>query len=256
MRIDEIGHKYGKYTVISLAYTSSNYKPYWLCRCACGREKIIYGWKLRNNLFTDCHCGNKIDISKDGHEGEDYGNWHIIGFSHYSGKKYYYNCVCKCGTNRQVDIDSLLRGTSKSCGCVSGYKISDYIKVKKKKPYTEAAMLAVFSSYIKNASKKGNIFSLTVDEFKNIINQNCYYCGVSPSTHKKLVRMGKVYDSFVYNGIDRINNSVGYIMDNVVPCCETCNKMKRHYSLDFFLKHINAIHNNLNYKKIWDSISA
>jgi len=33
----------------------------------------------------------------------------------------------------------------------------------------------------------------------------CYYCG---------------YPS---NGVDRIDNSIGHIMTNCIPCCHTCN---------------------------------
>lgn len=27
-------------------------------------------------------------------------------------------------------------------------------------------------------------------------------------------------------GLDRINNSKGYTIDNIVPCCGNCNKLK------------------------------
>lgn len=28
-------------------------------------------------------------------------------------------------------------------------------------------------------------------------------------------------------GIDRIDNALGYTLDNIVPCCRTCNFMKQ-----------------------------
>ena len=42
------------------------------------------------------------------------------------------------------------------------------------------------------------------------------------------------HGEFVYNGIDRVDNSVGYTIDNCVSCCGMCNFMKRSYNqLDF-----------------------
>jgi hypothetical protein len=33
--------------------------------------------------------------------------------------------------------------------------------------------------------------------------------------------------SFTYNGIDRKDNAAGYVEGNVVPCCKTCNYVKK-----------------------------
>jgi len=55
------------------------------------------------------------------------------------------------------------------------------------------------------------MFNLTINEFAGIISQPCYYCG-------------ELQENF--NGIDRINNNKDYILDNCVPCCNICNKMK------------------------------
>jgi hypothetical protein len=34
------------------------------------------------------------------------------------------------------------------------------------------------------------------------------------------------YDEFRYNGIDRIENTKGYSIDNCAPCCKICNNSK------------------------------
>jgi len=49
----------------------------------------------------------------------------------------------------------------------------------------------------------------------------------------------------VYTGIDRVDNSKGYIPTNVVPCCGVCNFMKGRLGLDIFLTQIKRIHANL-----------
>jgi hypothetical protein len=32
--------------------------------------------------------------------------------------------------------------------------------------------------------------------------------------------------NYIYNGIDRIDSSIGYILSNCRPCCRTCNVAK------------------------------
>jgi hypothetical protein len=41
--------------------------------------------------------------------------------------------------------------------------------------------------------------------------------------------------AFIYSGIDRIDPTHGYISDNVVPCCRTCNVAKLKMTRDEFL---------------------
>ena len=38
-----------------------------------------------------------------------------------------------------------------------------------------------------------------------------------------------------YNGIDRIDNNIGYTIDNSVSCCKYCNFAKNDFLLDEFL---------------------
>ena len=46
------------------------------------------------------------------------------------------------------------------------------------------------------------------------------------------------------NGIDRIDSSKEYSLDNCVPCCEMCNKMKNTYTQDVFFEKITQIYNH------------
>lgn len=82
----------------------------------------------------------------------------------------------------------------------------------------------------KNEIKKE--FELTKDEFKKIKLNNCYLCGkINTSTHT--------------NGIDRINNSIGYTVENSRACCKTCNYTKNSYDLlDVLMKFKDICNNN------------
>lgn len=71
----------------------------------------------------------------------------------------------------------------------------------------------MLSSYrIKDIRKKFEN-DLTFDWVRdNIFYENCFYCG----TDKKI-------------GCDRIDNSKGHTVDNVVPCCYRCNVVRADY---------------------------
>jgi 5-methylcytosine-specific restriction endonuclease McrA len=74
-------------------------------------------------------------------------------------------------------------------------------------------------------------FELTREEFKEIIGKNCHYCGVGPSNYRKTP--GRDY-VFKYNGVDRIDCSIGYLSTNVVPCCKRCNAAKNNQTVAEF----------------------
>lgn len=153
-------------------------------------------------------------------------------------------CQCDCGNTKIIDGSSIRSGKTKSCGCWSttlchtveiNRKRSDTRNAKKKFP-EEVAFSKLFYTYRKNAQTRGLSWSITKDEFKKLTKQNCYYCNAEP---KNIMsdRVIAPYPSFpyTYNGLDRVNNSSGYAIDNVVTCCRRCNVAKHDVSLDDFI---------------------
>jgi len=106
----------------------------------------------------------------------------------------------------------------------------------------EAAFLQLYRSYRKTAKERGLKWSLSKKLFRELTQKNCYYCGVEP--HKNVNTNGHSFNGdYIYNGLDRANNSKGYTKDNVVPCCFSCNKMKGTKNKDEFLDKITMIKN-------------
>ena len=105
----------------------------------------------------------------------------------------------------------------------------------------------LFRTYKTAATKRNLDFNLTFDEFNDLISKDCVYCGAKPTTPtSKRYLKSKPFTTdpdAQFNGIDRIDSSKGYFIDNCVPCCETCNKMKLDHSKEFFLEHIAKIYN-------------
>lgn len=82
----------------------------------------------------------------------------------------------------------------------------------------------VLGHYKHSAKKRGYNFELSREEFVALINSDCAYCGQKPSQHYTYRRDGK---GIKHNGIDRVDNTKGYTLNNCMPACATCNYAKR-----------------------------
>jgi hypothetical protein len=135
--------------------------------------------------------------------------------------------------------DELVRGKKKSCGCL----------VRKSRPRTNGdgidldyyyviALNTLYRQYRLTAKRRRILFQLTKEEFAEITGSNCWYCGVEPNT---FVRGFSQAGAFVANGIDRIDNSKGYVSGNVRACCPQCNYAKFQMSEGEFLGWVERI---------------
>ena len=57
--IDLTGVRFGRLYVIGLAHEKRYNKPAWLCRCDCGRVKVVPGDPLRMGKTRSCGCLHK-----------------------------------------------------------------------------------------------------------------------------------------------------------------------------------------------------
>lgn len=144
---------------------------------------------------------------------------------------------CECGKITVTTIRDVLKGHTKSCGCIQ-YEW-------KKLPPGIAAAHDVIRRYKKNAAERGYVWDLTVEQFLEITQKNCYYCGGGPSNLTR-TRSKNYLFHYIYNGIDRVDNDKGYHIDNIVPCCIYCNSAKRDKSLIEFENWINQL---ISYRK-------
>lgn len=153
----------------------------------------------------------------------------------------YWNCLCDCGKTKEVPTSHLTKGNTKSCGCLiieNALKTVKFAHKVNKLPDGEAAFNEIYSVYKRTAENRNLNFELTKDQCKQLFKANCNYCGIKPSNLNKYYKN----EIFKYNGIDRLNNDIGYKIDNVVTCCHICNWMKKDLSKIHFLEHIDKIH--------------
>ena len=88
---------------------------------------------------------------------------------------------------------------------------------------------ASYHEYKKRATQKNLVFELSEEQFSSIVGQPCYLCGKETSNIHK-------------NGIDRFDNTKGYIEENVRSCCWNCNYMKRDYEYDNLMTKCHLIY--------------
>jgi|SRR5882724_4096102 len=134
--------------------------------------------------------------------GKIFGRWTVRRRieSQFSGRETAWECECECGEVRNLQRSSLIRLRSKSCGCYK--KHCDFTR----KIAPDSLPKRLYSvQYKSQAKRRGYSFELTYDECLILFTSSCYYCGIEP---RQVARNSRLHHSFLYNGIDRLNNSV------------------------------------------------
>ena len=171
-------------------------------------------------------------------------------------------CKCSCGTiTKPIESKSLRKQKTQSCGCL----LKEKSKISKRRLINPkiSSIYSLYKQYQNSAKHKKHLFQLTIEQFSKIIFQNCYYCNQEPSkifsnyfkkdgspsyrSIKKNLNLNDVYfqNSIIkVNGIDRLNNNIGYSISNTVPCCWVCNNKKSNSNYNDFLSWIEKIYHN------------
>ena len=137
-----------------------------------------------------------------------------------------------------VRTANLTSGQVRSCGCLARDVASQRAK-EKRFPEGIPARNTVVQGYKKSAKKNNREWKLTDKDLKKLFEGDCFYCGLKPSNCRKT----KSGDFFIYSGIDRKDNSKGYIKNNVVSCCRECNLAKAGRDFQEFLMWIQRLAN-------------
>lgn len=93
----------------------------------------------------------------------------------------------------------------------------------------DANATTVFNRVKGNAKIRKIPFTITLNDFIQIAYKNCFYCNEPPVQNYNFRDRGRPY-----NGLDRIDNSLGYTLENSVSCCPICNYAKHDLSVTEF----------------------
>lgn len=231
--IDLVGERIGNLLVIS---RDSKGSKKWVCKCDCGNIVSIFGSSLRQGSPRNCGCAPNasailIPI------GTRFS--HLVVTKMCNDRRVgqtFWECLCDCGKTVKAPGGDLRRGYRKKCGvdCSKyGHQPGD------------ASFNVLFRNMKKSARERKYSWELTKEQVKEITSKNCFYCGTEPLQKPS----GNLNGVYLYNGIDRVDNSIGYVFGNCVPCCGHCNVAKRSMTVKQFRKKIIEIYNH------WASIS-
>lgn len=112
---DFVGKRFGRLVVREYAGKWEGLHR-WLCICDCGNETVVGQTSLQSGRTKSCGClGNPPakDIL-----GRQFGYLTVIGYDGNREGTYFWRCKCKCGKETVVRQNNLLRGHTKSCGCL------------------------------------------------------------------------------------------------------------------------------------------
>ena len=164
--------------------------------------------------------------------GSIFGRLTVTGLVRIDNKAWHV-CICDCGNQVTVRRNSLTSGESKSCGCIAKEGVTERNKAKSKNVACENTFL---SQYKLSAKKRNLQWGLSRERFIYIVYKPCFYCGKESS----LVKRAK-NQIIKTNGVDRLDNKIGYTVENSVPCCRQCNRAKFVLSQKEFLDWANQL---------------
>lgn len=238
--IDLTGQVFNFLTVLKYDHSSRD-GANWLCQCVCGNTKVVAGATLRRGHISSCGCKRKESLI-----GERFGRLVVIDKAENKGKQTMWLCQCDCGNTKVTSRDCLKKGKSVSCKCYSNELLSKRVIERNAKNPCLGAPRSVVNGYKKGAIDRKLTWSISDEEALELFQQNCVYCGIGPSN------ICKTYSkNFIYNGIDRVDNTKGYEKENLVTCCKICNYAKHNMPLEDFLAWVDRlVANRLKQQKV------
>lgn len=91
----------------------------------------------------------------------------------------------------------------------------------------------IYSKLKTNSRLKKRVFDLDKDKFIEWYfsqKKSCYYCGVAQDLAKKVTKR--------WLEIERLNNDIGYVLNNMTLACSWCNKTKSNILSEAEMKKI------------------
>lgn len=222
MRKDYTGIKLGRLTAVSDTGKNRRKMAVWLFRCDCGNLVERIATKVVQSVRDGYKPGCDVCISpRLNLAGQKFGKLTAIrevAQIHGNGALVWL-FECECG--KQIEkvghyiVHLVEKGFIPSCGsyeCNGRYK------------NPEASLNGLITHYKQGAKSRGLVFKLTREECIELFNGDCHYCGQPPS--RQFHHVYRKSTPITYNGIDRVDNNLGYIARNTVSCCFTCNRAK------------------------------
>lgn len=228
---------------------------HWICNCDCTNENVkAYTSDLTSGRKVDCGC---VSTEKSNLVGKRFGRLTVVERdSKRKSDKKYWLCICDCDKdNNPISVydGSLKSGDTRSCGCLQ----REDVHMRRFQDDREKRILNYL--YVKSKSRQKSLGfdvseMISLEEYTKMILQNCHYCGIESSNVCKDPEYYRSYNKkdenslfnteIKHNGLDRVDNDLGYSVDNVVTCCKYCNQAKMAMTVNEFLSWSKKVYNH------------
>jgi hypothetical protein len=229
-----IGTRFGRLTVMA-APVERRWSWDVPIKCDCGTLKRITLQRLTGGRAT--RCSSSCAMSSKGLDvavGDTINNWTVLQlistYRSAEGARYRCLCRCKCGTEKMVWKSHLVRGTSRSCGCLSKQRYGG-----SHPQYTGAGELsgARWSQIVSSAEgRRGRApigISINITYAWNLfLAQDCK-CALTG------LPISLAYGTETTASLDRIDSRGAYAVGNVQWLHKDVNRMKNIFSQERFL---------------------
>lgn len=146
---------------------------------------------------------------------------------------------CLCGVEKEVDLGSIRCGATRSCGCLQRETRSGTRSVQFP-PYEEISS-GTWRHWVYNASKKGLSFLIKPNEVWDLYLLQDRRCAISGI----LIGFGISTDQKQTTAsLDRLDNTNGYVLDNIQLVHKRINFMRHTMSVDEFVSWCHLVADN------------
>lgn len=192
-RHDLTGQVFGQWTVIRAAEPDKYHRARWLCRCSCGKERVVTADNLRRGVSTSCGCVGRPKRATD-LTGRRFGRLTVLEYVPPSGPRQsgaLWRCRCDCGRETVVTAGNLKYGHTTSCGCVlaeAQQAPETRVAALKESPLTGPFETNIRAKRyaISNGSREWTIRNLS-----KFVRDNAELFGLSPDDAAELTRTAK-----------------------------------------------------------------
>jgi 5-methylcytosine-specific restriction endonuclease McrA len=230
------GQTFQHWTVVQFShikeYADGQRVEFWTCRCVCGTIRAVRKPALIQGQTKSCYRGScRQSPFFEDLTGRRFHNVTVLSrLENGQGGHARFKVQCACGLTWDVASRDLKGGKIKNCnnhGCKMSHTNAG-----------EGSRNKALSHIIKNATKRGHLFNLSSEFAFRIMSEPCFYCGCAPALSVNRSIRTPYRNSYLHNGIDRVNNALGYEETNVVSCCVNCNRMKSRANIEMMARMI------------------
>lgn len=225
----ESQQQYGRGVVIRQVSKPPHLKRagnYWLIRCECGNECIVDSTTLRKK-WKSCGC-----IQEENLVGKTFGNGTVTSLTGQNNGRRIWSVQCACGNIYKARTESLTSGNTKSCGCLSKRTGAKHPHYKGHQDISKN----YWTKLKRGASNRKIVFLISIEDAWKLYESQQGRCKLSGWE----ISLKKPQTA----SLDRINSKKPYTLGNVQWVHKDINRMKQHYTQEYFLSACRAITEN------------